>query len=267
LNPTSLLAAGGSRWRRYLSFAAIVLLFLLWDFIAAPAIVVALRPSTELEAMLIVRGMLALLLALGFTIRGTWGANGFRGGLQLRWWRALWPVWLWAVPMLALYAGQRPVKEHLQTLAFCMLIGFVEEAIFRGIMLRNLLPGGTRSAILWSAVWFGALHLTGALAGFDTRMVLLTVASAFAVGVVFAWVRLASASIWPVVIAHGFYDYAALIESGGLREAMRYSTNEAVLSALFTVLLLTWAGRLMFHDAWSSQRAALALDDLTSKPA
>jgi hypothetical protein len=87
-----------------------------------------LRPSTELEAMLIVRGMLALLLALGFTIRGTWGANGFRGGLQLRWWRALWPVWLWAVPMLALYAGQRPVKEHLQTLAFCMLIGFVEEA-------------------------------------------------------------------------------------------------------------------------------------------
>jgi membrane protease YdiL (CAAX protease family) len=264
LNPT----AGRSPWRRYLSFAAIVLLFLLWYLIAEPIIAFALGLTTELEAGLVLRGMLALLLAIGFTIRGTWRANGFGGGLRLRWWRALWPVWLVAVPMLALYAGQRSAKEHVLTFALCIFVGFTEEAIFRGIMLRNLLPGGTRSAILWSAVWFGALHLTGALVGFDGRMVLLTAASAFAVGLIFAWARIASASIWPVVIAHSFFDYGALIESGGgLRQAMRYSTQDAVLSALFTILLLAWAWRLMFHEAWSSHRAADALDDLRREPA
>jgi CAAX protease family protein len=220
--------------------------------------------KTELEGGLVLRGALALLLALGFTIRGTWGVNGFGGGLQLRWWWALWPVWLLAVPMLILYAGERSAKEHVLTLALCVIIGFTEEAVFRGIMLRNLMPGGARSAILWSAGWFGALHLMGALVGFDGRMVLLTVASAFAVGLVFAWVRIASASIWPVVIAHGFFDYSALIESGGIREAMRYSTHEAGITALFTVLLLAWAFRLMFRVS-SDARAAGAFDDLTAE--
>lgn len=216
---------------------------------------------------IVVRGALAALLALGFTIRGSWGVNGFGGGLQLRWWRELWPVWLVAVPTLVLYAGERSARAHLLMLVFCFVVGFTEEAIFRGIVLRNLMPGGTRSAILWSAVWFGALHLMGFLVGFDARMVLLTAASAFAVGLVFAWVRIASASIWPVVIAHGFFDYSAFVESGSLREAMRYSTHQAVLTALFTILLLAWAWRLMFHEAWSSHRAGGALADLTREPA
>jgi hypothetical protein len=249
-----------------LSFGAIVLLFLLWQFIAEPIIAYALRPSTEREYFLILRGMLALLLALGFTLRGTWRANGFGGGLRLRWWRALWPVWLVSIPVLALYAGQRTATEHALTLAFCVIVGFTEEAIFRGIMLRNLMPGGTRSAIVWSAVWFGALHLPGALFGYDVRMVLLVVAQAFAVGLVFAWVRLASASIWPAMIAHSFFDYSLFIASGSLYEAMRYSTDRAVLSILFTILLLTWAWRLMFHEAWRN-RAGNVFDDLTQEPA
>jgi membrane protease YdiL (CAAX protease family) len=65
------------------------------------------------------------------------------------------------------------------------------------------------------------------LSGHDARMVLLTVADAFAVGLVFAWFRLAAASIWPCVIAHGFYDYTEIIKSGGFDASMRYSTHEA----------------------------------------
>jgi membrane protease YdiL (CAAX protease family) len=242
------------------------LLFLLWQFVAEPSIAVTFRPSTQREALLLVRGLLALLLASGFTIRETWRDNGFAGGLQLRWWRALWPVWLVAIPILALCAGQRTATEHLLTLALCVFVGFTEEAIFRGIMLRNLMPGGTRSAIVWQAVWFGALHLSGALSGYDMRMVLLVVAQAFAIGLVFAWVRLASASIWPAMIAHSFFDYSLLIASGSLAHAMRYSTQNAVVSALFTILLLTWAWRLMFHEAWRN-RAGNVFDDLTQEPA
>lgn len=267
MNPTSRGGVRPSRRRRYLALSAIILLCLGWFLVAEPIIVVALHPSYDFEAGAALRGILALLLALGFTIRGTWRANGFSGGLQLRWWRVLWPIWVVAVPMLALYAGERSLWKHVLTLGFCISVGFTEEAIFRGIILRNLLPGGTRSAILWSSALFGAMHLVGFLAGYDARMVLLTVASAFAVGLVFAWVRLAAASIWPAVIAHGFYDYAEFIKSGGFDASMRYSTHEAVISAVFTIVLFTWAWRLMFHEAWSDHRIAMAPDELTGEPA
>lgn len=251
--------------RRYLSLGVIILLCLIWFLVAEPTIVAALHPSYDFEAGIYGRGILALLLTLGFTIRGTWRANGFGGGLQLRWWPVLWPIWGVAVPTLALCADERSLWKHVLTLGFCITVGFTEEAIFRGIILRNLLPGGTRSAILWSSALFGAGHLLGFLSGYDARVVLLTVASAFAVGLVFAWVRLAAASIWPVVIAHGLYDYAEFIKSGGFDASMRYSTREAVLTALLTILLLAWAWRLMFHEAWSSHRAAAVVDDLTAE--
>jgi hypothetical protein len=88
-----------------------------------PIIVAALRLSNEFEAGIVLEGVLALLLTLGFTIRGTWRANGFSGGLQFRWWPVLWPIWIVAVPMLGLYAGQRSLKEHLFMLGLCGLVG------------------------------------------------------------------------------------------------------------------------------------------------
>lgn len=266
----STISPGGARvWRRrrYLSLGAIILLCLIWFLIAEPIILVALHPEFDFEAGMDVRGMLALVLALGFTIRGSWRANGFSGGLQLRWWPVLWPIWIVAIPTLAIYAGECSWWKHVLTFGFCITNAFTEEAIFRGVILRNLLPGGTRSAILWSSALFGASHLMWFLSGYDARVVLLITAYAFAVGLVFAWVRLAAASIWPGVIAHCFNDYGAFIKSGGLDASMRYSMNDAVLVGLFTILLFTWAWRLMFHEAWRNDRAAGAFADPTAEHA
>lgn len=43
--------------------------------------------------------------------------------------------------------------------------------------------------------------------------------------------------------------------------------HDAVLTAVFIILLLAWAWRLMFHKAWNSERAAGALADLMMKQA
>jgi membrane protease YdiL (CAAX protease family) len=229
------------RRRRHLWAAAVLLLLLLWLLFAAPILSLGFRPSTALQARLVLRGSLVAILALGFTLTGSWGANGFTGGTKLWWWRALWPIWAIAAPVLAVSAATRSPAVHLGWLVYALFIGFSEEAIFRGVFLRALLPDGVRNAILWSSFWFAAIHLLGLFAGVDWRIMFPEVFSAFAGGLIFAWAKLASASIWPAVIAHAFFDYSFFIYFGGMRESLAYSPSHALGSALITLVLFGWA--------------------------
>jgi membrane protease YdiL (CAAX protease family) len=229
------------RRRRHLWAAAVLLLLLLWLLFAAPILSLGFRPSTALQARLVLRGSLVAILALGFTLTGSWGANGFTGGTKLWWWRALWPIWSIAAPVLAVSAATRSPAVHLGWLVYALFIGFSEEAIFRGVFLRALLPDGARNAILWSSFWFAAIHLPGLSTGVDWRIMLPEVSGAFAGGLIFAWARLASASIWPAVIAHAFFDYSFFIYFGGMRESLAYSPSHALGSALITLVLFGWA--------------------------
>ena len=223
------------------------MLLLLWLLLAAPILGMGFRglgihPSTELQARLLLRGSLAALLAVCFTLGGSWGVNGFKGGVKLWWWRALWPIWAIAVPVLAVGASFRSPMVHLEWMVFAFLVAFSEEAIFRGVFLRALLPDGARSAIMWSAFWFAAVHLPGLCdAGIDWRIMLPEVPGAFAAGLVFAWVRLASASIWPGVVAHAFFDYSFFIYFGGMRQSLEYSAFHALGSALIALIMFAWA--------------------------
>jgi len=235
LTPADL--ARPSRWRRYLSVVSALLL----QIVVAPVMAFAVERWTGLRSELTPYAVLAVMLAVAFTLRRSWQPNGFRGGLQLWWWRALWPIWMVAAPLLVLSALSRSPTEHVRWIVLSLVIGFTEEAFFRGVILRALLPGGARSAIAWSAVWFGAAHLLALAGGYDWRMVLLLVAGAFGAGVVFAWVRLASASIWPGVIAHAFFDYGGFVDGGGLRESLKYTTYNVVTSGVVAVLMLAWA--------------------------
>jgi membrane protease YdiL (CAAX protease family) len=138
-------------------------------------------------------------------------------------------------------ASTRSPAVHLGWLVYALFIGFSEEAIFRGVFLRALLPDGARNAILWSSFWFAAIHLPGLSTGVDWRIMLPEVSGAFAGGLIFAWARLASASIWPAVIAHAFFDYSFFIYFGGMRESLAYSPSHALGSALITLVLFGWA--------------------------
>jgi membrane protease YdiL (CAAX protease family) len=227
---------------------------LLLQIAVAPVMAFAVARWTGLRSELTPYALLAVMLVVAFTLRRSWQPNGFCGGLKLWWWRALWPVWLVAVPLLILSALGRSPTEHLRWIVLSLLVGFTEEAFFRGVILRALLPRGARNAMVWSATWFGAAHLLALAGGYDWRMVLLLAAGAFGAGIVFAWVRIASASIWPCVIAHAFFDYSGFVDSGGMRESLRYTTYNIVTSGLVAVLMLAWAGWLLWRMTAPARR-------------
>jgi membrane protease YdiL (CAAX protease family) len=79
-------------------------------------------------------------------------------------------------------------------------VPFTEELFFRGLGVRALSFVGGIAAVVVTGVVFGLSHgILGAL----PPLILF--------GVALGWVRLRSDSVWPGVIAHGFYNATGIL--------------------------------------------------------
>ena len=80
------------------------------------------------------------------------------------------------------------------------LVPFTEELFFRGLGVRALRFLGGMSAVVVTGLVFGLSHgILGAL----PPLVLF--------GIALGWVRLRSDSVWPGVLAHGFYNGVGIL--------------------------------------------------------
>jgi membrane protease YdiL (CAAX protease family) len=117
-----------------------------------------------------------------------------------------------AGPILERYSIQAIVLFQLASLLIAPLFNaiftFGEEWGWRGFLLPKLLPLGQWQALIWSGTLWGLWHAPVVLLGYDypfhpkLGLLFMTV---FCViyGILLGWLRLATASIWPAVFAHG----------------------------------------------------------------
>lgn len=116
-----------------------------------------------------------------------------------------------------------------------------EELGWRGFLLPLLRPLGTWPALLISGLLWGPWHAPVVLLGYnygltDARGVLLMTVTTVLVGVLFGWLRMRSASVYPSAFAHGSLNGA----SGLLLAALLPAGSSPVGSSL-----LGWAGWLL----------------------
>lgn len=155
---------------------------------------------------------LALLVALLLTRMGWWRTVGLRREMprDLRY---------FALPFLPMLVNMVPGVDLrsfafvLGMLAIALLVGFVEEGVFRGLMLRALLPRGPWTAVVATAVLFGLTHALNVLAGKSPVDDAAQVCYALAVGFAFAAVALRTGFLWPLVVAHGLIDFASYVQA------------------------------------------------------
>lgn len=87
------------------------------------------------------------------------------------------------------------------------LVGFVEEVLFRGIILRVLQSKGTSYAIIGSSVLFGVTHALQALSGQSLQNTILQIVYAFIVGFVLALLVSRNRAILLTILFHGLHNF------------------------------------------------------------
>ena len=127
-------------------------------------------------------GLIILVLVLGQILEPLLHA-GEEQGLEPKVWRA-----------------DRSTAFAVNAVVAATVVPFAEELFFRGLGVRVLVPFGAVLAIVVTALAFGLGH--GLLVALPTLVPF---------GVALAWVRWRSDSVWPGMIAHGFYNGLALL--------------------------------------------------------
>ncbi len=171
---------------------------------------------TILEVYALANAILAVMAALLLSGLGWWRRVGFRAPAS---WGDLGyyvlpflPVLVNLVPGLAV-AGWGPL---LAVLGVTLAVGFVEESLYRGLMLEALKPRGVWRAALITALLFGLTHAMNVLSGvqFGDDMALVTYTAA--IGFAYAALVLRKGLLWPLMLAHATIDLTNLLQKPGL---------------------------------------------------
>ena len=164
-------------------------------------------------------GMLLALLAFAAGITAFVKTNRLEGKCGLAGWPRDTGRFLYFLPMWVLATGNlwdgiglsyRGMPLVIATLSM-LLVGYVEEMIFRGFLFKAMLSQGKAvTAVVVSAVTFGMGHIVNLLAGqasFDTVMQVL-----FAVswGFILTMVFYKCGSLLPSIAAHAMIDVLSL---------------------------------------------------------
>jgi len=162
----------------------------------------------------------AILVAVSFAIASALGRPLVAAGLTKFSWSWTWKAVALIVLVLVvaqlleplLHAGEKQGLEPsvwrpdratafaLNALVASTVVPFAEELFFRGIGVRALLPFGGLGAVGGTALAFGLGH--GILAALPVLVLF---------GAALGWVRLRSDSVWPGMVAHGFFNGFALL--------------------------------------------------------
>lgn len=227
-------------------------------------LLVALRAprllGDELTLYLVIKGGFVILLAIALALSRGWQRCGFGGGMAWRFWPLLLPAWLSLALSLVSGIPDITAGRIIGWLALGLLIGLGEETIFRGACVAALAGRGPRFVILFTALLFGAVHLAGIGAGVDPRMAAAQAVFAAGLGVSFAWVRLASGSIWPCIIAHAAMDGIGLAAADGVGNALRYNAGDFPAALATAAASMAWALLLLSRTPPDpARRGALSL--------
>ncbi|MBS1699172.1 MAG: CPBP family intramembrane metalloprotease [Actinobacteria bacterium] len=118
------------------------------------------------------------------------------------------------LPPPAVLIAAQAVSIPVAAATLNALAAFGEEVGWRGFLVPALRRWGTWPALLISGAIWGLWHAPIILLGYDfgrtdATGVLLMVGGCVVWGVLFGWLRLRSASLWPAVFAHGALNASA----------------------------------------------------------
>ncbi len=215
------------------------------------------------SGVLIQQFLLTIFSALTVIAFGGWRKAGFYKTVSWRNFLLVLPLFIAPVVLLFLsgIAATNPV-QLMMLVIFTAMIGFAEEALCRGVMLGAFLPRGALRAAIISSLVFGSMHLIQIYYGASIAMGLLYVVYAGLIGFGFAalYIRLGGA-IWPLIFAHGLFDFLGKIGHGWGAQAQPTGSVE-VLVRLAAAILVAVYGYFLLKGSIFPKTASPHIDEV-----
>ena len=163
----------------------------------------------------------AIMLALALSLLGWWRKIGFcsikKGSFKF-----LLPIFFTALFILNiawvfdesgkwLFGFDSPL-QLFSLLGMTLLLGFVEEGIFRGVLFYGLSKKFTPLfTVIFSAVIFAIFHFVNLFEGASFNTTFFQAIHAGAMGFLYASLRLRLGALWPLMLLHGFWDFSIFV--------------------------------------------------------
>jgi membrane protease YdiL (CAAX protease family) len=213
-------------------------------------------PGTDVSYVRAIGQIVLALLAAVVAVRIGWRTVEPEGGRVHDARLLVLPILFAALPLAAgLRIESWPMFLFLTAME--LVVGFSEELVFRGFILRALLPGGTTRAVLVSSALFGLVHLGNIVYGASVVVTLSQVVGVFAFGVGMAAIVLRGKAFWPVILIHALAN-AALRFS--------YITPQhlptPLMSAIVMTLMLIYGAVLLWRAPRPASARAATLERL-----
>lgn len=108
-----------------------------------------------------------------------------------------------------LWFGAKPVYSgmgQIFAVVSMILIGFLEEMVFRGFLFRAIEKQSLKRAIIISAVTFGIGHIINLFTGQASLDTIAQILYAIAIGFAFVMAFHRGKSMWPIIVTHSLVD-------------------------------------------------------------
>ena len=216
-----------------------VLWILLYCFTTIP-----IRGSLGDESIWMTIVLLAIAVAVTVFIKN----NHLEKKYGLTGWPQNTKRYLFFIPMWILVTGNLwggfgiaydGIKQVFAVLSM-LLVGYVEEVIFRGFLFKALIPkDGIKPAIIISSVTFGIGHIINLFAGQASLETIIQVFFAIAWGFLFTFVFYKCQSLLPCIIAHGLVNAFSKFanESNSTMTAWIYMTATILIAIVYGIYL------------------------------
>jgi membrane protease YdiL (CAAX protease family) len=145
------------------------------------------------------------------------------------------------------------VANLIYLVLLSLSVGFIEELIFRGIILRAWLKKGVSVAVGVSTALFGVAHLMQVMGGQSAFGTLLQILFSLVVGLALALVVVRTWSLWGVIIFHALFDFVQLISTSPTASVTDSSLSSVpmigtLVCTIILVLYIVWLARIPASD-------------------
>lgn len=128
-----------------------------------------------------------------------------------------------------------------------LLVGLVEELIFRGFLYRAMEKDSPRAAVIVSSVTFGIGHIINLVNGAPPIATLCQIVYACIFGFVFVLLLLESKSLFPAILCHSAVNATSVfIDTGAVDDSY----------TVITALALSLVGLIYIAYLWHRQKSA-----------